>query len=207
MMLSSRRSTALLTGTVHLEALFDDLGNRQPRAQAAERVLEDDLHFPPQRAQGARLQPLDEGFAEMNGAARGDEAQQRQTQGGLAGAGFTDHPDRLAGLHVEGQAVHRLDVIDGATQQAGANGIPDPQVLGPYQGRSRRRGRRRAARLRLNQPLRVGVGGSLENRAGGAGFDDLAVLHDADAVGHLAHDGQIVGDEQHRHVEPALQAV
>ena len=29
--------------------------------------------------------------------------------------------------------------------------------------------------------------------------------HHADAVGDLAHDAEVVGDEQHRHVEPALQ--
>jgi len=45
----------------------------------------------------------------------------------------------------------------------------------------------------------------LEDLRDGAMLDDLALEHHADPVGHLAHDAEIVGDEQHRHVEPALQ--
>jgi hypothetical protein len=33
----------------------------------------------------------------------------------------------------------------------------------------------------------------------GAGLDDLALGHHADAVGDLADDAEVVGDEQHRH--------
>ena len=36
-------------------------------------------------------------------------------------------------------------------------------------------------------------------------LDDLALLHHADAVGNLAHDAEIVGDEQHRHAQARLQ--
>ena len=38
-----------------------------------------------------------------------------------------------------------------------------------------------------------------------APLDDLAIGHDADPVGHLPHDAEIVGDEQHRHVELGLE--
>ena len=38
-----------------------------------------------------------------------------------------------------------------------------------------------------------------------AALDDLAVIHHAYPVGHLAHDAEIVGDEQHRHVEFGLE--
>ena len=37
------------------------------------------------------------------------------------------------------------------------------------------------------------------------GFDDGTILHHADPVGDLAHDGQVVGDEQHRHAGIAFQ--
>ena len=36
-------------------------------------------------------------------------------------------------------------------------------------------------------------------------LDDLAALHDVDALGHLAHDAEVVRDEQHRHAHLALQ--
>ena len=38
-------------------------------------------------------------------------------------------------------------------------------------------------------------------------LDDLAALHDADPVGDLAHDAEIVGDEQHRHAETRLHVL
>ena len=38
-------------------------------------------------------------------------------------------------------------------------------------------------------------------------LDDLAVLHHADPVGDLAHDAEVVGDEQKRHAEPLLQVL
>ena len=36
-------------------------------------------------------------------------------------------------------------------------------------------------------------------------LDDLALLHHADSVGELAHDAEVVGDEEHCHAEPRLQ--
>ena len=38
-------------------------------------------------------------------------------------------------------------------------------------------------------------------------LDDLALLHHADAVGELAHDAEVVGDEQKRHAEPLLDVL
>ena len=53
--------------------------------------------------------------------------------------------------------------------------------------------------------LGVGVLRGGENVPRGAPLDDLAIVHDADPVGHLAHDAEIVGDEQHGHVELGLE--
>ena len=39
----------------------------------------------------------------------------------------------------------------------------------------------------------------------GADLDDLAEVHHGDAVAHVAHDGEVVGDEDHRQAELALQ--
>ena len=46
-----------------------------------------------------------------------------------------------------------------------------------------------------------------EDILGGAGLDDLALGHDADPVGHLADDAEVVGDQQHRHAEALLQVL
>ena len=38
-------------------------------------------------------------------------------------------------------------------------------------------------------------------------LDDLAVLHHANALRDLAHDAQVVGDEQQRHVQASLDVL
>ena len=47
--------------------------------------------------------------------------------------------------------------------------------------------------------------GIAEHRGDGAGFDDVAIGHDADAVGDAFDHAQIMGDEQHGHAEALLQ--
>src|SRR5216683_7193405 len=42
----------------------------------------------------------------------------------------------------------------------------------------------------------VGMFGGGHHAVGGAGLDDLAVLHDQDLVGERAHDPQVVADEE-----------
>ena len=53
--------------------------------------------------------------------------------------------------------------------------------------------------------LGVGMLRRLEDVGDVVLLDDLAVLHHADPVGDLAHDVEVVGDEQHGHAEAALQ--
>ena len=47
----------------------------------------------------------------------------------------------------------------------------------------------------------------VEDFACGAGLDNLALGHDADAIRHLAHDAEVVGDEQQHHAEACLQVL
>ncbi len=44
-----------------------------------------------------------------------------------------------------------------------------------------------------------------EDISGRAPLDDLPASHDAYPVGHLPHDAEIVGDQQHGHVELGLE--
>ena len=50
-----------------------------------------------------------------------------------------------------------------------------------------------------------GCSGLSKSSSAGADLDDLAEVHDRDAVGHVAHDGHVVADEQIGQVEPLLQ--
>ena len=54
---------------------------------------------------------------------------------------------------------------------------------------------------------RVGVLRPLEHVGRAALLDDLALAHDVDAVGHRAHDAEVVRDQQHGHAELALQVL
>ena len=139
---------------------------------------------------------------------RGDEAQDGEAERGLARARFADDAERLAGAQLERQAVHRLDVVDGAAQQAALDRKPDLEVVGlDDDGRGQVLGRRLALGLGRQQLARIGVLGRLEDVGGQALLDDLALVHDVDAVGHLAHDAEVVRDPQHGHVHLVLQAL
>src|SRR5690606_2432781 len=60
-------------------------------------------------------------------------------------------------------------------------------------------------RDRLQQPLGVGVGGSLVDVVHGGVLDDAPRVHDSDLVGHVGDDAEVVRDEDHGHVALALQ--
>ena len=138
----------------------------------------------------------------------GDQAQQREAERGLARAALADHADRLALAHGDVDAVDRLDMVDRAAQHAGLDREPDLDLAGRHHGAGVGRGRRRVALgLGGQQALGVGVLRRGEHRLGRARLDDLALVHDADPVGHLADDAEIVGDQQQRHAEAALQAL
>ena len=47
----------------------------------------------------------------------------------------------------------------------------------------------------------------MNTRSTGPLLDDLSGVHHADPIGELAHDAEIVGDEQHRHAEPLLDVL
>ena len=70
-----------------------------------------------------------------------------------------------------------------------------------------RHGRLGALRLGREQHLRVVVLRLREDARDRPLLDHLAGAHDVDAVGEAADDAEVVGDEDHRHAEPRLQAL
>ena len=88
---------------------------------------------------------------------------------------------------------------DRAPEQPALDGEPHADVARRHHdGRVLGAGGRAAARLRLEEPARVGVARARRRPSGDRpGLDDLALRHHADAVRHLAHDAEVVGDEQH----------
>src|SRR5690606_3110577 len=187
---------------VDLQSFADDLRNRHARAQTAEGVLEYHLELAPGRAYcllAQAVQPLAVAFYQ---ALALDEAQQRQTQCGLAGTALADDAQRLPRLQAETGVGDRLYMPHGALEYALANRKPDPQLFGPHH--------HRCIRLRLHR------------RAGGVGsdqlagifvlrigkqlrtiilFDDLSAVHDTYPVSNFAYQVQIVADQQQRHAQ------
>ena len=64
-----------------------------------------------------------------------------------------------------------------------------------------RHDRARERRERAHQPVRVRVQRVPEEHVGGRGLDDLARVHDRDAVAELDEQREVVRDEQHREAE------
>src|SRR5256885_16660053 len=56
------------------------------------------------------------------------------------------------------------------------------------------------------QPLRVGVEGSFEDVLARTLLDDLACVHHCNPVGHFGDDGDVVGDDDDRHVHGFLDS-
>ena len=182
------------------------VADRHARRQRSERILEHDLQILAQRPHLVPRARLDVVAEKDDAALRRDQPEQRAAERRLARTGLADDAERLACADGEADVVDRLHVPDCAAQHAALDREPDPQLIGRDDDRRRCIGhRRRTARLGRQQLLGVVVLRGGEDCLGRALFDDLAIGHDADAVGHLAHDAEIVGDEQHRHAQPRLQ--
>ena len=154
------------------------------------------------------MQAVDRPPAIDDRSLRPDEPQDRETERGLARAGFADDADRLPLAHGERNAVDRFDISDSAAQKAFADRKPDAQVVGACDGRRGAIGGRRVA-LRLRCEKRAGIGMARigEHARGFPCFDDLSVLHHDHIVGDAPDNVEVVGDEQHRHAELGLQVL
>ncbi len=178
----------------------------EPGRQRPVGVLEHHLHLLAQRPHGGGAERVDALAAVGDGTVGGDEPEQGEPQRGLARARLAHHAQCLAGAQLEREAVDRLDVIDSAAEHALLDREPHLEVVGLEHHRGAgRRLRRAALGLGGEQMPCVGVLRALEHLLGPAFLDDLARVHDVDAVGHVAHHAQIVGDEQHRHAALLLQ--
>ena len=92
------------TGLEGGERAADDAGERHPRVEGSDRVLEDDLHLGPAAAQvGDRghVLPLPQDLP----SGRRYQTQERPAEGGLAAAGFADDAKGAARLQREGNLV------------------------------------------------------------------------------------------------------
>src|SRR5690606_893792 len=191
---------------VDLQSFADDLRNRHARTQTAEGVLEYHLELPPGRAYcllAQAVQPLTVAFYQ---ALALDEAQQRQTQCGLAGTALADDAQRLPRPQAETGVGDRLHVPHGALERSLADREPDPQLFRPHHHRRVRLClHRRAGRVRRDQ-----LAGVFMLRVGKEFctiilFDDLSAVHDTYSVRNFAYQIQIVTDQQQCHAQFLLQ--
>src|SRR5690606_3487882 len=94
----------------------------------------------------------------------------------LAGAGFADDAERLAGPNRDVDAVDRLDVADGPPKDPALDREPDLERLGGEDDRRLLGGAYRASfRLGREKALRVAVSGAAEDFGHGPRLDDLAL--------------------------------
>ncbi len=90
------------------QRLVHQPGHGHPRVERGERVLEDDLHPPPQRPQVAAPGPVEPDPFQRDLAGRGPEQAEHGTgERRLPAAGLADDGVRLAGRDAEADAVHR----------------------------------------------------------------------------------------------------
>ena len=116
--------------------------------------------------------------------------------------------ERFPFANFDADPVDCLDVADHLAQNAALDRKPDLQVLGldDHGGVRLQRGWVRF-RLGGEKSARVGMLGRDEHALHRPLLDNLAPFHDADTVGDLAHDPEVMGDEQHGHAEPGLNVL
>ena len=202
-----RRSAFDSSGMCSADAFADDLLDRHPRRQRAERVLEHHLHPPPHRAQRRAVGAVD-ALAVDRDAAGGDglQREQRHAEGGLAGARLADDAERLAALQLERRVAHGAEHVL-AEPAAGRHEVHRHVARRGQHGRVGRHRLHRALRPAVDQLHRVGMLRACEHLCRRPLLDQVALLHHADAMGEAADQVQVVRDEQDRHAVFALQVV
>src|SRR3546814_2165916 len=112
-----------------LQALGNDLADREARAERALGILEDDLHGAAQRPQVLVAEALDGLAVEADGALGRQQAKEGEAEGGLAGAALAHDADGVALAHGNRYAVDGAHMIDGALQHAFLDREPDFHVV------------------------------------------------------------------------------
>ena len=188
---------------VHPEPFLDDLPDRHPRAEAAVRVLEDDLHLAAERAEGTGAERVDGPPEERDPSFARLELEHRESEGRLSRAALADHAHRLPLADLEGDSVYRADVAHGAPQDPAPDREPDLELFHLHRvvgvGRG---GIGLSAGGRGEEVASVRMLRGVEYPAHRPGLDDASGVHDVDPVGHLLHDPEVMGDEEEGHSEP-----
>ena len=104
--------------TVNAQTLPDDRPDRHARVERTVRVLEDDLHAPPQAAHFSTPQSAEIATAEEDiPFGRFEQAQDQPSESGLAAAALSDHPQGLPGQYRKRHTVDSADVAADASPQ------------------------------------------------------------------------------------------
>ena len=117
---------------VDARAEGDRVAHGQPRVERGVGILEHHLRLAAQlgeRQPVAEAEPVEDDLARV----RLDQPDQQPRGGRLAAARLADDAERLAAGHLEGDAVHRLDVRDLAAEQAAAHGEELAQARHPQE--------------------------------------------------------------------------
>src|SRR5216117_2536332 len=119
---------------VYHECLADDRAHRHPPIERCVRVLKDDLHLFPERAQRALVERRHVLRSEPDLARRRlDEPENRAARRGLAAARLPDQAERLARQDLERHVVHGVHARDLAREEAAADREVLLEVLDPEQ--------------------------------------------------------------------------
>ncbi|EAQ14544.1 hypothetical protein RB2654_17781 [Rhodobacterales bacterium HTCC2654] len=161
-------------------------------------VLEHDLNAGAQGVREIRADPFAEGVdrAALNRV----EAQNGAGERGFAAAGFTHEAKAFARVQLERHLVHGAERVRAAEQTAPPAGIFAHHAREVEDHVVRRQGAALGlVRCRGEQALCVVMPHPAKERFGRVRFDDLALFHHRDLIGHARDHGKVVGDEEQRH--------
>ena len=186
-----------------------DLADRRPRVQRGGRVLEHHLDLWAQAPEVLLGKPGDvDAFEDDLSGVALHQLEQEPPKGGLAGATLAHHAQRPSGGEIERDLVNRRHFAPRSEKRAAAPvrlqqalDLEDRFIRGdmkrrPVLARQMRNGR--------DEALRVGMTRRLEHLRRAPLLDDMALLHNDDAVSDFGCHPEIMRDENHAHVLATL---
>ena len=190
------------------QPLGNDVADTHSRAEAAIRVLENNLHLAAQVLEGVATQAVDALILKRDRPVTFRQPQQCQRQRGFARATLADYTHCATGVQCQTDPIHGFDMIDRPPEDAPTNAKPNPELMGFKEWLARGLGDGMSGfGFSFDECPGVLFRRRFKNLSRGARFHNPSVLHDVNPVCGFSYDAQIMSDEQQGHVEVSANLI
>ena len=191
------------------QRLGNQIADAQARVQRGHRILEHHLHPAAQRLAPGGIQMRHFLPGNLDPALMRHKANHGAGDGGFAAAAFADQGKGLAPADVEADMFHRMHMMRHPPQHPALQVKAHLHIVQPGDdlGRGHLRGSLAPphTRHRRQQVARIGGAGAGKDLGHGPFFHRAPLAHDDHPVGHLGDHAHVMGDQDDRRAQIALQ--